>query len=232
MSVIGVPESGSLLSLTESRAKDTSGRLSETDKDNAISTAITRYSRHRPLTKILDIAGSGTNDINVPAEWVPEFSELRSVEYPVGQVPAELLGADDFTVYKSPAGEKIRLLTQRPSAQETLRITITVLRTQESIPAVDLNSVADFAASLCLRTLASMYLDTSDPTIGADVVNYRSKSGEATSLANKLEEQYNKHIGIKDDGSPPAASAVSSFTVDYPGGSDRLTHPRRQRDKR
>ena len=196
------------------------------------SRAIKKYSRYRPNNSVADITGTGTHDYSLPSGWNDEFSIIRSIEYPVGNVPADYLDADDYEIYQSPTAKKIRLQTITPSASQSFRVTFTVPRTDTTIPDGDIDAVCNLAASLCLEELANAYVQLSDSTIAADSVNYRSKSYEAAQRAKAMMKLYKEHMGIKEDDITPAASAVKDMDMKYPGGGERLTHPRWRREKR
>ena len=212
---------------------DDSGKLiNPEDYDRNIQAAIKLYSKHRPNLIAADIVGNGTNDYSLPTGWIDEFSTIKSIEYPLGDVPASLLDSDDYGIYQTPTAKKIRLNNISPSASESFRAAFTVLRTETTIPDSDINALCNLAASLCLEELANAYAQTSDSTIAADSVDYRSKSAEFAMRAKRLMQLYKEHVGIKEDDIAPAASAVADFDMKYPGGGERLTHPRWARNQR
>lgn len=209
--------------------RDDSGKL---DYDRNINAAISIYSKHRPQLKVVDIAGNGTNDYDLPTGWSDEFSVIRSIEYPVGNIPATILDPDDYEIYQTPVAKKIRLKTVAPSASESFRVRFTVPRTDTTIPDSDIDALCNLASALCLEELANAYAQISDSTIAADSVNYRSKSQEFAQRAKRLMQLYKEHIGIKEDDITPPAVAVIDLDLGYPGGRERLTHPRWQRERR
>lgn len=212
---------------------DAAGKLvNPDDYDRNIRAAIAHYSRHRPAMQVSDIVGNGTSDYDMPAAWVDEFSDIKSIEFPVGDVPAQFLESEDYGIYQTPTGRKIRLKSSSPSAAEIFRVTFTIPRTETTIPDGDVSAVVNLSAALCLEELANSYTQTSDPTIAADSVNYRSKSSEFAGRAKRYMQLYKEHIGIKEDDSMPAASAVMDLDMKYPGGRERLTHPRWARERR
>lgn len=233
MTITLVPESSDLLEKVQALTKDTDGKLAAADWTNGIAGALARYSKHRPKVSVADIVGDGTNLYAAPAGWVEEFSGIDSIEYPIGNNPETLLDKDDdYAVYKGSGAEQIRLINDTPPATESFRVRFTVLRTEATIAANDIDAVANLAAHICLGMLASRYIGTGDSTLQADAVSYRTKSQEATSRAKVCLTFYNDHMGVKEDGATPAASAVSSVSVNYPGGGARLTHPRSGRIRR
>lgn len=212
---------------------DDSGKLANPgDFDRNIAAALAVYSKHRPAVKVADVTGNGTHDYALPAGWTDEFSLVRSVEYPIGDLPATLLENDDYEIYQSPTDKKLRLRNNSPAASESFRVSFTVLRTDATVPDSDVNALANLAAALCLEELANAYTQTSDPTIGADSVNYRSKGYEFGQRAKTLRKLYNEHLGLREGDSTPPASAVTAMDMKYPGGRERLTHPRLARERR
>ena len=211
-----------LIDLVKEKVKDASGRL--TDLDDylpAIDAAVARYGKHRPLEVVEDLDGDGGSDLALPESWVAEFSQIRRVEYPVGSNPEALLEADEWSLYRAPDGLKLRLRWDKPEVGESLRLTYTAPRLEADIPAGDLDAVACLAASICLRALAAVYGQTSDPTIQADSVNYQSKTDQYRRLADALEERFNLQLGVDARGTAPAASVIANAPR---SGRTRLTH--------
>lgn len=212
---------------------DDSGKLANpADFDRNINAALSTFSRHRPDTKVVDITGNEGSDYNLPDGWVADFSSIRKIEYPIGDIPETCLDPDDYGIYQTPQAKKIRLNNASPSTLESFRVTFTILRTFATVSSADENAFCNLAASLCMEDLSNVFAQTSDPTIGADVVNYRTKSQEFASRAKRLTQLYKEHMGIKEDDITRPASAVKDISFGYPGGSDRLTHPRRARENR
>lgn len=193
------------------KVKDDSGRLTDSaDYQPAIDAALETYSKDRPRTVVVDSVGAGTHDVALPDDWVEEFSTVKQVEYPVDEVEPVLVPKDLFTVYRKPSGEVLRLFGSTPDADEAVRITITVPRTESTIVTGDLDAVASLAAANCCELLANIFAQTSDPTIQADVVNYRTKSGEFAARAKALRKIYTNHMGIKDGDGAPASTVVAA----------------------
>ncbi|TAN61052.1 hypothetical protein EPN18_07390 [bacterium] len=213
--------------------KDDSAKLATPgDYDQHIAAAINLYSRHRQGVNVTDVVGNGTHDYSLPAGWNDEFSIIESIEYPVGNVPASLIENDGYEVYQSPTGKKIRLKNDVPSAAQTFRIKFTILRAATTIPDGDVDAFTWLASALCLEALANIYAQTSDSTLAADAVNYRTKAQEFGGRAKSLMKLYKEHMGLKDNDLTTPASVITDLDVGYPGGRDRLTHPRWMRESR
>lgn len=199
-----------LIDIVERKTKDSSGTLQYEDYTGAVTEALKRYSKHRPYWKVADITGNGGHDYPLPADWSEGLSAAQGIEYPVGNIPETILDAADWKLYATPTGKKLRLITSTPKATETFRLVYSTLHASErTVPAADIEAVANLAASICLRQLAAKYGQTSDPTINADVVNYRSKCDEFRRLADSLEALYKEHLGLKESDTTPAAMATA-----------------------
>lgn len=213
-----------LLDLLAAKLKDTAERLSVYDDlEPAIVAALARYSKHRPLEVVEDLDADGTRDLDLPAGWAPEFSTISSIEYPIGDEPETLLDATDWRLYRTPTGLKLRFVEAPVAADASVRVTYTRLRLEADVPAGDLDAVTCFAAAICLRTLAALYGQSSDPTISADVVSYQSKTDTYRRLADALEAKYFADLAIDPKAGPAAASATAA-----PASSRtlRMTHGR------
>ena len=211
--------------------------LGEPEKIMAISAAVKTHSKHRPRIVVDDITGDGGFDYLIATyltSWADDLSVIRSVEYPVDDTKqnAELLDEDEWEIYETSAGKYLRFLDASPPATESARVTYTALHTCTdaacSISAFDEEAVQALAAAFFCDMLATYYAQSQDATIDADSVDHTSKSRDYAARAKSMRKIYQDHMGIKD-GSPKAACHVQDQDVNYPGGMDRLTHPRRDR---
>jgi hypothetical protein len=232
-----------------SRIQSTSGKLSQTDQDDAITQAVKRYSKDRPRELVTDITGVNpgsailalpTGPSNPAEQFEDGFSIIRSIEFPVGDLPLTFLEGDDWFIYRTPTGLKLALNSLVPATTDTLRVTWTVRHNPgttgaqavaTTVPDADFEAVCDLAASFCCDKLSAVYARTNDPSIQADTVNYRSKAQEYASIAKQFKKRYDDHIGIEDSGagggSPTAgAIAIGDMNLTQGSGVDRLTHRR------
>lgn len=214
--------------------------LGETEKVLAIDNAIKDHSRNRPLVVVEDETGTGAFDyaISLLASWINDFSGIQSVEYPVDDDDANpnLLDEDEWVIYEKPAGKYVRFLSATPETTETFRVTYTTIHTCTdtacTVAAADIEAVQLLAASYFCTFLAVYYAQSQDSTISADSVNHKSKSAEYAARAKTYAAMYKNLMGLKDSDVTPPASAVISLSQNYPGGQDRLTHPRTARKRR
>ena len=214
-----------LIDLVKGKVKDDSGRLAdETDYLPAVEAALRQYSDDRPLVRPVDLIATGAVDLDLPEDWESEFSRIRAVEYPVGLVPAVFLPPLNWGLYLAPAGEFLRLMTTPlPSVGDPVRVSYTLPRTEATVLRGDMDAVANLAAAICSETLASLFAQTSDPTISADAVNYRTKSAEFAARAKRFRQLYLDHFGVGGDGGPVAALVTAPPPLPTRG---RLTHRR------
>ncbi|MCE5265677.1 MAG: hypothetical protein LLG97_19385 [Deltaproteobacteria bacterium] len=206
----------------------------------AIGQAIKEYSKHRPRVVPEDEAGAGAFDYAVTlfAEWSQGFSLIQQVEYPVDDTDPEanVLDEDAWKIYSKPSGDCLRFLEDEPAVGETFRVTYTTLHTCTdaacTVSAIDEEAVETLAAAHYCEILATWFSQSQDSTFEADVVNHTSKARDFAARARAFREIYRKHLGLKENDTVPAAAAVGDMDLKYPGGGERLTHPRSERKKR
>lgn len=214
--------------LVESLVRDDNGKISATDRDNAIARAVERYSRDKPRDKVEDIDGLGTQLLAVPAGWVDNFSTLKLLEYPLGNVPPTLIGQDDISIYRTPSGVQIQLRVSVAAGTDNVRATYTVKHqldgANDTIPADHREPVACLAASSLCEQLAALYSGQTDTTIQADTVDYKNKSAMFAARARALRKRYTDELGIGEARNVAAGVVVALADRDSRGQA-RLTHP-------
>jgi hypothetical protein len=99
------------------------------------------------------------------------------------------------------------------------------LTIESTVPESDFEALCNLAASLAFLQLAALKVQTGDPTVGADVVEYRTKSDQYRAMAKEHRQLYNQQVA--KGGEVSAASGTANLNVDLSVGLDRLTHPRR-----
>jgi len=214
--------------------KEQAGDLSQGDDDAAIENAVKEHSKYRPQVIAGDIAGNDTYDyeMDLLADWEKGFSVIKKIEYPAGEREPVYLEDEDWMIYEDTVGENLRLLGDTPAALETIRVTYSarhaVTEADGTIPRAHFEAVCHLAAKYALLALMNRYLQNTEPTLGADSVDHKSKAMESRSNANKEEAEYFQHMGIKP-GEVTAGMAFKDHDVNYPWGEDRLTHGRRWR---
>jgi len=221
-------------SIVEDLVRDDADHITKTQRDTAITTAIERYSKDRPRPKVEDVLAPGGSLLNLPAAWQADFSELTSIEYPVGQTPPLLIPNDQWAMYLSPVGETIKLLYGL-QAGVTCRLQFSIRHVvddnQDTIKLGDRELVCCLAAASLVDQLAALSAGNTDSTIKADAVAYKSASAEYAARAKALRKRYTDELGI-DDKKNVAAGAVVSIQRPNSLGRERLTHGRTYKSQR
>jgi hypothetical protein len=216
--------------------QDGASRLGELD-GYAISAILNRYSKDAPLEIVSDIPGNGTNLLPLPVDpaeiaiFDPLFSTIRTIEFPIEQMPPQYVLDSDLSLYRTPAGYFIALNFDTPGPGDLLRVTWTAAHaaTGATVPGKDFYAVVDYAASLALESLAASYAQTGDPSLSADVVNYRSKAQEYLGLAKAIRKRYYTHMGVEESTAAGGGEAAPSLAIgnqwlEQNSGVDRLVH--------
>ncbi len=201
------------------------------ERDRAIELAVQRYSKDRERLKVQDVVSTGVNTLPLPAAWETDFSDLKSLEYPVAQVPPEMLRPERYGFYTTPTAVTIQLLdaiTVGATVRATYSIVHVVSGAADTIPVADREPVACWAAAILCDELAAYYSGGTDSTIQADSVRQQSKAQEYATRGAKLRRRYLDELGI-DDKRNVAAGVVVNLDGSDSLGQDRLTHPRRYR---
>ncbi len=212
--------------------------LGESEKTKAVRKAVNTHSRYRPRQEVEDRVGTGAFDyaLNDLAFWEDDFSQILSIEYPVdddAQEASVLTAEEDWTIYQKPETRFIRFLSATPELDVYFRVTYTARHSCEetacTVAAPDEEAVQTLAASFFCRMLAAAYAQDQDSTIAADSVDHSSKRREYETQAAKYRAEYDEHMGIGQAAAAKPASGMVDWDVNYPDGTDRLTHPRRYR---
>ena len=221
-------------SLVEDLVRDDAERISDTQRDAAIVSAVARYSKDRPRQKVEDVVAPGGNLLPLPSLWQPDFSALETLEYPIGQVPPQLISNDDHSIYTTPTVDMIMLRDSLP-VNAPVRVTYTIAHdvtdSADTIPLSDREVVSCLAAASLCDQLAGLYSGDSDSTIKADSVNHQSKAGEYASRAKALRKRYLDELGIDAKKNVAAGVVVdldlgNSLGLNSRIGGQRLTHRR------
>lgn len=209
--------------------RDDAGKILTTDRDSAIASAVERYSQDRPVEKAADLVGVSGQLIALPAAWEAEFSALKSLEYPVGDVPPSFLEGDTWALYRDVDALRIMLVASLPAAS-TVRAVFTVRHTLttlvDTIPTSRREAVAKLAAASLCDQLAALYANDTDSTIGAGMVQGQTKSQAYAARARDYRKQYQDTLGVTDKTAVPA-SAVGTLRPKDGHGRPRLFHPAR-----
>lgn len=216
--------------------KEQAGDLVTGDKDAAIENGVKEHSKYRPRRRIHDFIGNSVAFdfvLSAAAGYEVGFSKILSVEYPADEREPEYLEDEDWIIYEAATETpKLRLINATPTTGKKVRIVYSARHTVDAatgtIPDGDFEAACHYAAHFALLALANRYLQNTEPTLGADSVDHKSKSDQARGNATTEKKLYFEHLGIKE-GETPAGMAFKDHDVNYPWGEDRLTHGRRWR---
>src|SRR6266699_272305 len=168
--------------LTKDFTRDDALKLLLADYDRAIGMAVQRYSKDRERPKVEDVTPTDANTLPLPASWQLDFSELRSLEYPIGRNPPSYLDQARFAFYRTPAALVIKTVDAVKVAANTVRASYTIAHqldgATDTIPVGDREPVAKWAAAICCEQLAALYSGNTDSTIQAASVENKSKAAE------------------------------------------------------
>lgn len=183
--------------------QDTANTLDHEMRDAAITSAVAIYSRHRPRQVVATLTGTGTaTDFAVPTGWEDGLSSILSIEYPVDEQDPVYLDAEDYLIRPNPTTGLSRIqfrsltLTLGEKAYVTYGIRHTLGPVTDTIPLADRVPVAKLAGAECCEMLSLYYTQTSDATIGADTVNYRTKGDEYAARAKMLRMAFDDALGL------------------------------------
>ncbi len=224
---------GDWRTLVDDRVRDSAAKLTQPQKDAAIADAAKVYSRARPRRRLQEITGTGTAFTFVLAnDFEDGFSAVLAVEFPVGKQCPEYLDEDEFAVRRQLDGTLklhwfARTLPDQAKAHVTYTVRHLVAAGDDTVPIADRDAGASLAAAICARQLGMLYTQTSDPTLTADAVSYRTKGEEYFARAKELEAAYNRHLGL--EGPARAASVSKDLDVTLQGGHPRFFHAGRDR---
>lgn len=219
-------------SLVDSLVRDDAEKITPADRDKAVGLAVVQYSKDRPKDKSEDVTVTPAGHyIPLPVYWESDFSSLKMVEFPVDEVPPSYFESGVYSMYNHPTGLKIQsqyYFTDNDIARVHYTIKHTLTKTSDTIPALDQEAVASWAAAVLCEQLASFYSGSSDSTIAADTVDHANKAKDFAIRAKSLRKRYHDHLGI-DPKRNTAAGEVVDLDKNDSRGNDRLMHPRRYR---
>jgi len=207
--------------------QDDADILKSNEVDGFITSALSTYSKDRPLKKVKEYSGDGNYDYSLPSDWIEEFSGvIGDIEYPAGYQIPEYLPFEDWIIHETESGKKLRFLKDTPSAAQTfiLRYTAphTVNGSTSTVYADDEQVFCYLAASLCLMAMANRYAQHSDSTIGADVVTYRTKTDMYAARAKEHLKKYLDHVFEREP--MKAAVMIKEFDTGFLWNGRHLTH--------
>jgi hypothetical protein len=217
--------------LVDDLVRDKDQVISSGARDAAIEAAVQRYSVDAPRVVVEDVTSAGGSELDVPTHWLADTSALRTLEYPIGQLPPSLVNASAVAIYTTPTGEQLRLLFTLVDGDQ-VRLTYTGAHRldadADTIPARHRQPVAALAAATLCGQLSSFYATEGSPTIGADTTDHQSKSEKFSRRARDLRAEYTAMVSPAPTERNKGASATTTMPSRDSLGRERLFHPPRR----
>lgn len=229
-----------LLKWLENDLQDDAGKLETDDIGRSLDRAVLLYSIDRPRERIKEETGDGVTYLySLPTDWVEGFSQIVGrIEYPADESQTIMyidqacwmyfkkIVADSMVTY-------LRFTTFKPQLSKKLRYAYIVPHTctnaTSTIFDIDNQAVVTLAASLCFWSLAAKFAQSTDSSIGADVVDYQRISDAYIELAKARKSEYKQLMGIGSEATErsgvQAGTSTSNFDIQMSFGDEMLTHP-------
>jgi hypothetical protein len=213
--------------LVDNLVRDDAAKIATTERDRALGLAVQRYSKDREKLAVEDLTPADANTLPLPAGWQADFSELRTLEFPIGQMPPSILDQARYSLYQAPSGIVVKVADAVAVSASSVRSAYTIAHvvdaTHDTIPIADREAVACWAAAALCDQLASLYSGDTDSTIQADSVHAQPRAAQYAARAKTLRTRYLNELGIDDKRAVPAGTVVAMDKPDSRGQS-RITH--------
>jgi len=213
-----------LQSLIQDSAQKLTTSIPGGDVDRALQKALRDHSKNVPMYVKMKIQGNGTATYPISTTlgtlWIPGLSIIKSIEYPIAQIPKTVLESGQFEIYDNGTAFDasslfIRLMTYSPSVSEYFVVEFNtellmdytgIMNFQDTNKTF--SNLTTLAAVSCCQRLSAAYAQSTDGTITADVVNYNDKSAKYSALAKQYQKQYNLSVFGKEE---PELSVQSAY---------------------
>lgn len=179
-----------------------SKELQSGDIDRAIASAVARYSEDAPRRLVADFAWPTTGHFSAtaPAEFAAE-SVLYAAEFPIGEQPPRLVQVAQAV---TPAGVGLACETQL-AAGSVVRLTFSAAHVVrggdqplDTVPERHRAAVADYAAHLLCRELATLYSAERESSLAADGANTQTRASAYAARAKEFRASYFASLGMAD----------------------------------
>lgn len=200
--------------------------------------ALRKYSVDKPFIKVASITGTGSEYLTINSSNMPSFvdhwSVVQSIEAKAPTISSNddpnFIDRDQWDFYRNSDNLFIKFKEHKPSSSDTIMVTYTIPHTinkldgdtVDTVPSIDFEAIVLWASSVAAKSLASKFAGTSDPTLRADVVNYKTKSSDYLRISKEYRDAYIEWISdpIK------AASIVRDIDFGFGFGDNQpfMTH--------
>lgn len=176
---------------------------------NAIELAMFRLNQDRPNISVEDVLVSDSNTAALPSAWNKDFSDISSIEYPIGSRTY----LDAWSLYQTPTGFVIDL---GRVVQGDIRVAFSTRHilhqsnpTLTTIPLELKEPLASYGAHLILMQLSGQYAHDTDSSIAIDSIDHGDKSRKFAALAGKYLKKYQAQVGIENSAEKSAGAVVN-----------------------
>ncbi len=202
----------------QSLIKDNDSKLTTTtggDLDKILAKAVRDYSRHKPFFIKKKIQGNGTAEYSLSTIfgglWTHGYSQIREIEFPIGEKPKEILDKDEYEIYDDGTAQdgsnlKLRFIDEQPTATDYFIVEFSSemdlpVSGSQNFPDTDehFSNITTLAAALACQRLAAVYAQSKDAAISADVINYHDKSAKYSALYKQYLKYYNLSVFGKEE---------------------------------
>jgi hypothetical protein len=213
----------------KSDVRDTAGKLTDPeDFEAALDDALARYGDLRPLAMTSPIVGDGSAAYPLPPEFSQGYSVIQQVARAEGQALTDVLDPETYRVAPGITGP-VLAFDDALVIGDTVYVTFTASPmlddTTDTVAPVDRPAVVKFGAAFACLKLAAHYAQTSEPTLGADVISYGERASTYLRMSDEYRQTANRHFGISDaEPEVEAASAAGDLDVTGGEGQPRMFH--------
>lgn len=223
-----------MLVLLKVKVKDTSIRFTDAEKNGLLSESIRQYNRDQPLLRDEVVTGDGiVLTFDTPTGWTDGFSTLEELEFPVDQEPRVMVDVEDHVqVIQIDNVEKIQFKSLTIPSAEEARLFYTIPHDDAvptTIPTHGVDAVVSLAAARLCNAMATFYAETTEATLGLDVVDRQSKADSFRSMADRFKREYLAIINPKTDDANAPKLTHTEQDIDFSWGLPFITHPRKNR---
>lgn len=221
--------------MVKSHIKDVGGILTDTDRAEAIASAIVAvYSNFVPR-EVVEVHTSTDPseqtsfiDETTLTGWVADFSDIIDIENPVGDVPSTMFDRDNY--YENSLG--LQFLTPLIGSYKVFFTTIHA-NDGSTLSELGKRQVSYLAAGFCLEKMAAYYTQHKNSKLGDASAEFRTRSDECASRAREYMAMFYAFFGGNGrDTSAGVAPAFYRVKLDtglvgsavVPNSTRRLTH--------
>lgn len=203
--------------------------------EQSVTQALPKVSKDVPRMLVIQFTGDGTQDYDISSDYFDkEISEVKSLEYPTGEIPrAYLKRDDDWFIYQDHLDVmSLVFVNDTPSASENFRLVLTTPHTfNASSSSMGTQSFDAMCAKVCelmAKKIEQRLIFTSAPQMDADTVQLGSNQVRGQKfIAQYWHDEYEKICGLNED--VKAAHAQADADIYMTTGRDYIWHPKRSR---